>query len=107
MAVIITEDLDKQYGKIEALKGVTLRVEEGEIFGLLGQNGAGKTTLVKILLGITKASGGAAPHSWGNRRPRPASASASATCPRIIAFPSTTPPSASSNSMELCWAFLT
>jgi len=60
VAVIITEDLDKQYGKIEALKGVTLRVEEGEIFGLLGQNGAGKTTLIKILLGITKASGGRA-----------------------------------------------
>jgi ABC-2 type transport system ATP-binding protein len=56
--VIITEDLFKQYGKIGALKGVSLKVEPGEIFGLLGQNGAGKTTLVKILLGITKATSG-------------------------------------------------
>jgi ABC-2 type transport system ATP-binding protein len=58
--VIITEDLNKQYGKIRALKGVTLNVEQGEIFGLLGQNGAGKTTLVKILLGITKSTSGKA-----------------------------------------------
>ncbi len=58
MPVIITEDLVKQYGKIQALKGVSLKVERGEIFGLLGQNGAGKTTLVKILLGITKSTSG-------------------------------------------------
>jgi ABC-2 type transport system ATP-binding protein len=58
--VIETGNLVKQYGKIEALKGVTLGVEKGEIFGLLGQNGAGKTTMVKILLGITKPSFGQA-----------------------------------------------
>jgi ABC-2 type transport system ATP-binding protein len=58
--VIATDRLVKQYGKIEALKGVTLRVEKGEIFGLLGQNGAGKTTLVKILLGVTKGTAGEA-----------------------------------------------
>jgi ABC-2 type transport system ATP-binding protein len=56
--VIEIKNLVKQYGKIEALKGVTLAVEKGEIFGLLGQNGAGKTTMVKILLGITKPSFG-------------------------------------------------
>jgi ABC-2 type transport system ATP-binding protein len=58
--VIEIKNLVKQYGKIEALKGVTLSVEKGEIFGLLGQNGAGKTTMVKILLGITKPSFGEA-----------------------------------------------
>src|SRR4029077_13829870 len=58
--VIETDNLVKQYGKIEALKGLTLSVETGEIFGLLGQNGAGKTTLVKILLGITRATSGRA-----------------------------------------------
>ena len=47
-------------GKIEALKGLTLNVKRGEIFGLLGQNGAGKTTLIKILLGITKLTYGSA-----------------------------------------------
>ncbi|MBI3412325.1 MAG: ABC transporter ATP-binding protein [Planctomycetes bacterium] len=49
-----TRDLAKRYGKIEALRGVSLSVEPGEIYGLLGQNGAGKTTLIKILLGITR-----------------------------------------------------
>jgi ABC-2 type transport system ATP-binding protein len=47
-----TVDLQKRYGKIEALGGVSLTVKEGEIYGLLGQNGAGKTTLIKVLLGI-------------------------------------------------------
>ncbi len=45
---------------VEALKGVSLTVREGEIFGLLGPNGAGKTTLIKILLGITFADHGRA-----------------------------------------------
>jgi ABC-2 type transport system ATP-binding protein len=58
--VIEIRNLVKQYGKIEALRGVSLSVEKGEIFGLLGQNGAGKTTMVKILLGITKPSFGEA-----------------------------------------------
>ena len=60
MPAIQTGNLVKQYGKIDALKGVSLDVEKGEIYGLLGQNGAGKTTLVKILLGITRATSGAA-----------------------------------------------
>jgi ABC-2 type transport system ATP-binding protein len=58
--VIATSDLNKHYGRIEALKGVSIDVRPGEIFGLLGQNGAGKTTLVKILLGITKLTSGTA-----------------------------------------------
>jgi ABC-2 type transport system ATP-binding protein len=56
--VIQTGNLIKHYGKVEALKGVSLQVDKGEIYGLLGQNGAGKTTLVKILLGITRATEG-------------------------------------------------
>jgi ABC-2 type transport system ATP-binding protein len=60
VSVIATDLLYKRYGLIEALRGVTLKVERGEIFGLLGQNGAGKTTLIKLLLGITKPTGGAA-----------------------------------------------
>jgi ABC-2 type transport system ATP-binding protein len=60
VSVIETKDLVKRFGRIEALKGVTLQVEKGEIYGLLGQNGAGKTTLVKVLLGITKRTAGEA-----------------------------------------------
>lgn len=46
--------------QFEALKGLTLSVARGEIFGLLGQNGAGKTTFIKTLLGIIRPTGGSA-----------------------------------------------
>ena len=52
MAVIETIDLSKNYKRIQALRGVSIVVKKGEIYGLLGQNGAGKTTLIKVLLGI-------------------------------------------------------
>jgi ABC-2 type transport system ATP-binding protein len=58
--VIETKALAKSYGRIRALKGVSLRVEPGEIYGLLGQNGAGKTTLIKVLLGIARRWSGEA-----------------------------------------------
>lgn len=62
---IETNDLRKSYrtlrGKtVNALASVSMSVESGTIFGLIGQNGAGKTTLVKILLGLAKPTGGAA-----------------------------------------------
>jgi ABC-2 type transport system ATP-binding protein len=58
--VIVTDGLRKTYGAVEALKGVSLAVNRGEIFGLLGQNGAGKSTLIKILLGIVRKTDGQA-----------------------------------------------
>ena len=58
MPVIETQGLRKDYGGIEALKGVSLAVEPGQIYGLIGQNGAGKSTLVKILLGIVRKTDG-------------------------------------------------
>jgi ABC-2 type transport system ATP-binding protein len=54
MKAIAVRDLQKRFKKIEALKGVTLTVEQGQVYGLLGQNGAGKTTMIKILLGIIR-----------------------------------------------------
>ncbi|SDY57753.1 ABC transporter ATP-binding protein [Halopenitus persicus] len=53
-------DLRKQYGDVEALKGVSLSVPEGSFFGLLGPNGAGKTTFINVLVGLVRASGGEA-----------------------------------------------
>jgi ABC-2 type transport system ATP-binding protein len=52
--------LEKRYGRVEALKGVDLEVEEGELVGLLGPNGAGKSTLVKIACGLVRPTGGRA-----------------------------------------------
>lgn len=61
MAIIEIEDLRKSYeGGFEALKGVTLDMEEGEILALLGPNGAGKTTLISALCGLISPSGGTA-----------------------------------------------
>ncbi len=50
--IIQVEDLYKSYGAVEAVRGVSFAVEEGEVFGLLGPNGAGKTSCVEILEGL-------------------------------------------------------
>jgi ABC-2 type transport system ATP-binding protein len=50
--ILQVENLVKRYGDVEAVRGVTFHVEEGEVFGLLGPNGAGKTTTVEILEGL-------------------------------------------------------
>ncbi len=59
-AALSTRGLAKRYGRIEALSGVDLTVEEGELVGLLGPNGAGKSTLVKIAVGLVRPTGGEA-----------------------------------------------
>ena len=52
-------DLSSHYGRILALKGIDLRIEEGELVALVGANGAGKTTLLRSLSGVQPLSGGA------------------------------------------------
>ena len=53
---IVFKNVKKNFGKLEALKGINLTIEEGEFFGLLGPNGAGKSTLINILAGLAKPS---------------------------------------------------
>lgn len=60
MDVVYTEHISRAFQEKEVLRDVTLRIEEKEIFGLLGPSGAGKTTLIKILTGQLKASRGTA-----------------------------------------------
>jgi ABC-2 type transport system ATP-binding protein len=56
--IIAVENLTKRYGDVQALRGVSFSVQEGEVFGLLGPNGAGKTSTVEILEGMRAADGG-------------------------------------------------
>ena len=62
MSAVSFQSVSKTYrtpkGDFQALKSVSLDIEEGEFFGLLGPNGAGKTTLISILAGLSKATGG-------------------------------------------------
>ena len=59
-AAVETVDLRKSYPNVEALRGLSLRIEPGEIFALLGPNGAGKTTWISIVCGLVRPSGGTA-----------------------------------------------
>jgi ABC-2 type transport system ATP-binding protein len=58
MPVIEVRELVKRYGDLEAVRGVDLTVEQGEVFALLGPNGAGKTTTVEILEGYRSPTSG-------------------------------------------------
>jgi ABC-2 type transport system ATP-binding protein len=58
--IVETAELRKNYGSMQALRGLNLRVPRGSIHGFLGRNGAGKTTTLKILLGMVRPTGGRA-----------------------------------------------
>ena len=58
--IIEARDVSKSYGDVQAVNHVTLTVNEGALFGLLGPNGSGKTTMIKMLTGQTRPTGGSA-----------------------------------------------
>jgi simple sugar transport system ATP-binding protein len=53
-AIIELKDVSKSFGRVNALRGIALKIEAGEVHCLLGDNGAGKSTLIKILSGVHK-----------------------------------------------------
>ncbi len=57
-AIIETQGLTKHYGPIAAVESLNLRLQAGEVFGLLGPNGSGKTTTILMLLGLTEPTSG-------------------------------------------------
>ena len=58
MSAVSVSDLTKSYGSVEAVRGISFEIYEGEVFGLLGPNGAGKTTTVEILEGYRDRDSG-------------------------------------------------
>jgi ABC-type multidrug transport system ATPase subunit len=58
MAILTVENLHKNYGPIQALKGVSFSVPPGSVYGILGPNGSGKTTLLAIILDVIKQTSG-------------------------------------------------
>ena len=63
MSIIRVENLVKEFGQVKALAGISLQVEEGEVFGIVGPDGAGKTTCMRILSSIMNPTSGEA---WVN-----------------------------------------
>lgn len=58
MQAVSIHNVHKRYANVQALRGVSFNIEQGEFFGLLGPNGAGKTTLISCLAGLSQASTG-------------------------------------------------
>ena len=79
MSVIEVRGLRKSYGDVEAVRGIDLHVERGEVFALLGPNGAGKTTTTEILEGFRRRTG----RRGLRARPRPRAQRAGAARRRI------------------------
>ncbi len=65
--ILSIQNLSKNYGRIKAVNDLTLEVQSGDVFGILGPNGSGKTTTLGIVLSVINASGGS--FSWFGQTP--------------------------------------
>lgn len=68
--VLSLKNVQKKFGKEEALKSVTLEVKKGDIYGLIGRNGAGKTTIMKLITGLSEQTSGEIVLLGKNKRTR-------------------------------------
>jgi len=66
-AILNINGISKRYGKVKALNNLSLQINRGEIYGILGPNGSGKTTTLGILLGVLNADSGS--YSWNGKTP--------------------------------------
>ncbi|HYA33493.1 MAG TPA: ABC transporter ATP-binding protein [Candidatus Bathyarchaeia archaeon] len=91
--VIVTENLRKQFGQLEALRDLNLKIEPGVCVGYLGPNGAGKTTTIKILTSLMRPTGGRAFLNGTDvvRNPKQALASVGAVVETPQLYPQLTP----------------
>ena len=86
MPIAELNNIEKRYGKVEALKRVDLQVERGELVALLGPNGAGKTTAVNVLLGQRRPDKGTA-RLFGRNPTEPGARAQVGVTPQQTAFP--------------------
>jgi ribose transport system ATP-binding protein len=70
-AVLRMNNIRMRFGSYYALKGVSLSIRRGEVFGLLGQNGSGKSTMIKVLAGFHQPEEGSEVVLWGQTLPLP------------------------------------
>ena len=70
-AVLSMNNIRMRFGNYYALKGVSLSIRRGEVFGLLGQNGSGKSTMIKVLAGFHQPEEGSEIVLWGQTLPLP------------------------------------
>ena len=68
MSIVEIKNINKKFGNKEALKNVSLTIEEGKIIGLLGTNGSGKTTLIKLINDLLVPSDGEILIRWKKAR---------------------------------------